>query len=222
MGTIGGQASGDFRLSSSALRILYSYVRDSIGVLAADAFTQANPNIVTAPPAAVSTTLPVNVKHGVLSGSVAFVRPDQGANIIGGPKLVAFDFVPGTRPIGMFINDSLGNAYENTPGIASGKGPVLRGGSCGDKIYETAVQTVVGGGIIGTALTYTVGNLLYASVNGFLTNRWQDSYETQWITATAAGSGGAGAAIEPDVTRCGLLISPPDATSSEMFLALYL
>jgi len=222
MGTIGGQASGDFRLSSSALRILYSYVRDSIGVLSADSFTQSNPSVVTAPPGARSTTLPVNVKLGVLSGSVAFVRPDQGANIIGGARLVSGDFVIGTRPIGLFINDAVGNAYENTPGVASGKGPVLRGGSCGDKIYETAVQTVLGGGVPGTALVYTVGNLLYGSANGLLTNRWQDSYEAQWIDANALGSGPAGVAIEPDVTRAGLLISPPDATSSEMFLALYL
>lgn len=219
MGDIGGYASGDFLLSQGALRILYSLTKDTIPVLADDGFTQDNPNVVTTP-AAVSTTLPTNVKRGVLGASVAFVRPDIGSNTVGGAVLVGAAYVVGTRPLGLFINDSLGNAYENTPGPASGKGPFLRGGAVGVQIYETAVQTTTGGGVVGTALTYNVGDRLYASVNGYLTNRWQDSYEAQWITAAATGSGGAGAAIEPDVTWMGVVLSPPDATSAEMFLEL--
>ncbi len=222
MGSIGGQASGDFRLGQGALRILYSVIKDSIPSLAADAFTQNNPSVVTTVPSAKSTTLPVNVKKGVLGGSVAFIRPDIAAgNTVGG------GFYPGgspankTRPLGLFINDSLGNAFENTPAVASGKGPFLRGGSVGVKVYETQQQTTLGGGAIGTALTaYAVGDILYASVNGFLTNRWQDSYEAQWIQAGAFGSGGGGTCLEPDVTRMGVVLSPPDSTSTEMFLEL--
>lgn len=217
MGNIGGQASGDFLLSQGALRILYSLIKDSIPSLASDAFTQNNPNVVTTP-SARSTTLPSNVKRGVLGGSVAFTRPDVGQHIDGGAVLVASAFVVGTRPLGLFINDALGNANENTPGVASGKGPHLRGGAVGLRVYETAVQTTLGGGVVGTALVYAVGDRLYASVNGLLTNRWQDSYEAQWITTAASGSGAAGAAIEPDVTRMGVLLSPPDSLSSEMFL----
>lgn len=216
MGSIGGQASGDFTLSQGALRILYSLIKDSIPVLASDAFTQDNPNVVTTP-AAVSTTLPANVKKGVLGGSVAFTRPDVGQNTVGGAVLVAAAFVENTRPLGLFINDALGNSYENTPGVASGKGPHLRGGACGLKVYETQQQTTVGGGLVGDPLTYGVGDRLYASVNGYITNRWQDSYETQWITTAATGSGAAGAAIEPDVTRMGVLLAPPDSSSAEMF-----
>lgn len=219
MGDINGFASGDFILNQGALRILYSLTKDSIPVLADDGFTQSNPNVVTTV-AAVSTTLPTNVKRGVLGGSVAFLRPDIGSNTVGGAVLVGAAYVENTRPLGLFINDALGNAYENTPAPASGKGPFLRGGACGTKIYETAVQTTTGGGVVGTALTYTVGQRLYASVNGYLTNRWQDSYEAQWITAAATGSGAAGAAIEPDVTCMGTVLSPPDATSAEMFLEL--
>jgi hypothetical protein len=219
MGSIGGQASGDFRLSTSALRVLYSLIKDSIPSLSADGFTQSNPSVVTTP-SAKSTTIPVNVKKGVLGGSVAFTRPDVGPNTVGGAALVSSAFVAKTRPLGLFINDSLGNAFENTPGVASGKGPFLRGGACGIKLYETQVQTTVGGGVVGTAITYSVGDKLYASVNGLLTNRWQDSYETQWINLTTSGSGAAGVAIEPDVTRMGTVLSPPDATSAEMFLEL--
>lgn len=219
MGSIGGLSSGDFRLNQGALRILYHVQKDTIPVLASDGFTQSNPNVVT-DVAAVSTTLPANVKRGVLGGSVAFLRPDIGSNTVGGPVLVNTAYVVNTRPLGLFINDALGNAYENTPGVASGKGPFVRGGSVGVKIYETQQQTVNGGGAVGDALTaYAVGQKLYASVNGLLTNRWQDSYEYQWIDGVY-GSGGGLACLEPDVTCMGLVLSPPDSTSAELFVEL--
>lgn len=214
MGNIGGQASGDFRLSQGALRILYSVIKDSISVLAPDGFTQLNPNVVVAT-ANKSTTLPSNVKRGVLGGSVAFTRPDVGSNTVGGALLVATAYVAKTRPLGLFINDGLGNSFENAPAVASNKCPHLRGGAVGLKIYETQIQ--IGAS---TALTYSVGDKLYASVNGLLTNRWQDSYEAQWITVATTGSGAGGAAIEPDVTRMGTVLSIPDSSSAEMFLAL--
>lgn len=233
MGSIGGQASGDFRLSQGALRILYSLIKDTIPTLAADGFTQNNPNVVVTA-SAKSTTLPSNVKKGVLGGSVAFIRPDIGGNTIGGAVQVASAYVKNTRPLGLFINDSLGNSNENTPGVASGKGPFLRGGSCGVKIYETQVQTVLGatvgiapitagksvGNSVGDALTYSVGDILYASVNGFLTNVWQDSYEAAWLDANSLGSAAAGHPVEGDVTRMGTVLSPSDSTSTEMFLSL--
>lgn len=221
MGSIGGQASGDFRLSQGALRILYALIKDTIPVLASDAFTQSNPSAVTTT-AARSTTLPSTVKQGVLGGSVAFTRPDVGQNVVGGAFLVGgTTYTAKTRPLGLFINDALGNAYENLPGVASGKGPFLRGGSVGLKIYETQVQTTVGGGVVGTALTYSVGDKLYASVNGLLTNRWQDSFEQQWITAgNLGGATSSGAAAEYDITRMGTVLAPPDASSAEMFLTL--
>jgi hypothetical protein len=219
MGSIGGLASGDFRLSQGALRILYSMQKDTIPVLAADGYTQANPNVVTNV-LARSTTLPTNVKLGVIGGSVAFIRPDSGSNTVGGAVLVNAAYVVNTRPVGLFINDALGNAFENTPGVASGKGPFLRGGAVGVKVYETQQQTTAGGGAVGDALTaYAAGQKLYASVNGYLTNRWQDSYEYQWINGVS-GSGAASACIEPDVTCMGLILSPPDSTSAELFAEL--
>jgi len=220
MGSIGGQSSGDNKLTQGALRILYSQFKDTACSLAPDGFTQNNPNVVLTL-SAKSTTLPVNVKKGVLGGSVAFIRPDIGPNTTGGAVQVSSAYVLNTRPVGLFINDSAGNAFENTPAVASGKCPHLRGGSVGDKIYETQVQTTVGGGSVGAALTYAVGNFLYASVNGLLTNRWQDAYETQWITTASLGSN-SGTAMEPDVTRMGMVISPPDSISAEMFLMLFL
>lgn len=221
MGTNGGFSSGDMKLSSSALRILYSLIKDSLPSLAADGLTQSNPSVVTTT-SARSTTLPATVKRGVLSGSVAFVRPDIGANTVGGAAQVSSAYVAKTRPLGLFINDAAGNANENAPAAGAGKAPFLRGGSVGVKVYETAVQTTTGSGVVGTALTYAIGDRLYASVNGLLTNRWQDSYEAQWINTATSGSGASGACAEPDVTCMGVVLSIPDATSSEMFCTLAL
>lgn len=219
MGSIGGLSSGDFRLSQGALRILYHVQKDSIPSLASDGFTQSNPSVVSVVTAR-STTLPTNVKRGVLGGSVAFVRPDVGSNTVGGAAQVGLTYVVNTRPLGLFINDALGNSYENTPAVASGKSPFIRGGSVGVKIYETQVQTTKGAGVVGDPLpAYAVGQKLYASVNGLLTNRWQDSYECQWIDG-AFGSGAALACIESDVTKMGTVLSPPDSTSAELFAAL--
>lgn len=212
---IGGQASGDFRLSQGALRVLYSLIKDTIPVLAADGFTQSNPNVVTAG-ANKSTTIPTNVKKGVLGGSVAFTRPDVGANTVGGAVLVASAYVAKTRPLGLFLNDAAGNAFENTPAVASGKAPFIRGGAVGTKLYETQQQ--VGGS---TALTYSIGDFVYASVNGYLTNKFQDSYEYQWIN-NVSGSGSGNACIEPDVTRMGVVLAPPDANNAELFVELFI
>ena len=108
-----GQASGGFTESSSALRILHVGIRNTVGVLSDDAFTQTNPPIVTANTSSqVDTTV-----LGVLSGSIAFTRPDAGSNYIGGPEGSA-----DTVPLGVFINTANGNSYENTPGTSSGKG----------------------------------------------------------------------------------------------------
>jgi hypothetical protein len=218
MGSIGAQASGDGRLSQGALRIVYSLIKDTIPTLSADGYTQNNPSVVTTV-GAISTVLPANVKKGVLGGSVAFTRPDAGTNVVGGALAVGGVVHKNTRPLGLFINDALGNAYENTPGIASGKGPFLRGGAVGVKIYETQQQTAGGGGV-GTLLVYEEGDLLYASVNGLLTNRWQDALEKVWIDVLMSGSGGGGVAIEPDLTIMGRVLSPSDSVSTEMFLEL--
>mgnify|MGYP001320025257 CR=1 FL=1 len=42
-----GQASGGFTEGSSALRILHIGVRNTLGQLTADSFTQTNPPVIT-------------------------------------------------------------------------------------------------------------------------------------------------------------------------------
>lgn len=200
-----GQGSGDFRETSGRVQIFHEGVRNSFGVLTADAFTQSTPPIVTAT-ANNSTTLAGVTKKGVLGGSVAFTRPDAGNGYHGGPVQVGAAYVAGQKPLGIFINDSLGNAFENTPGVASGRGPYLCGlGTIGVSIWETQQQISAS-----TTLTYAVGDRLYASVNGLLTNRIQDAYEYNVASQN-----------DPDfVTVVGIVKVAPDANNTLLVLDL--
>jgi len=161
---IPGQASGNFVEGQSALRILYVGHRNTFSAqLTTDAFVQTNPPVVVAAPT-VSQTLGPRPSRGVLSGSVAFTRPDAGNGFVGGP-LAATPLTGEVRPLGLFINDAAGYSYLNTPAAASGMGPYTSGqGTMGTKLYET--QNLNGG----AALTYAVGQALVASRNGYLTN----------------------------------------------------
>jgi hypothetical protein len=178
-----------------------------ITTLTPDAFTQENPPVVTTQ---VSTTLlPTGGKRGVLGSSIAFTRPDYGNGYIGGPVLNGVLYIAGLKPLGIFINDSLGNPFENTPGVASNRGPHYHGSgtTVGCTLYETKVQ--LGGGA-GTPITYTNGDRLYASVNGLLTNVLADAYEYN-----VAGQ------ADPDfVTIIGIATAVPDATTSEVVIEM--
>jgi len=198
-----GQGSGDFRETSGRVQLFHVGIRNSIGLASPDAFTQANPPIVITAPNR-STTLANVTKVGVLGATCAFTRPDAGNGFIGGPVQIAAAYVAAQKPLGILINDSLGNAYENTPGVASGRLPYVHGMSVvGVSVWETQ-QQIGGAG----ALTYAAGDLLYASVNGLLTNRIQDAY--QW---NVVGQN------DPDfVTIMGVILIAPDANNSLMVL----
>lgn len=201
-----GQGSGDFRETSARVQLLHVGIRNSLGILTADAFTKDNPGIVTTA-ANKSTTLAGVTKKGVLGGSVAFTRPDAGNGYIGGPVQVGAAYVAGQKPLGLFLNDALGNSFENTPGVASGRGPYVCGQSVvGVSIWETQIQ--VGAN---TALTYAAGDELYASVNGYLTNRIQDAYEYNVD---------AGNVPVNEITTLGVVLVAPDANNSLMVVQL--
>lgn len=220
-----GQASGGWTESSSALRLLHAGVRNTVGVLTDDSFTQTNPTAVTTN---VSTRVDTTAT-GVLSGSVAFTRPDGGSNFIGGPgsnavqTAIAADLTQaiGYDVLGCFINSANGNAYENLPGIASGKGPYMSAqGTYGNALYETAMIGAGVGGtpVAGTALVYTTGMRLISSRNGFLMPAEQvvagpaiSSTDSQ---AVAAQSFVAGA--DNQSTIIGILKMPPDAVQTEL------
>jgi hypothetical protein len=165
-----GQASGGFTESSSALRILHIGVRNTLGQLTSDSFTQTNPPIITTT-ATVSQSSGLSLVSGVLgvlSGSVAFARSSADGNTHGGPTDSTAVADERERVLGIFINNASGNAFENQPGVASNRGPYVSAqGSYGNKLYETQVLTGAGAG---NDLDYRVGDSLVASVNGYLTN----------------------------------------------------
>jgi len=215
-----GQASGGWTESSSALRLLHVGVRNTLGVLTDDAFTQNNPPVVTT---ATTISAQVNTQlNGILSGSVAFTRPDAGPNFLGGPNEAG----PANqkyfiKPLGCFINDANGYPYENLPAQASGKGPYVSAqGSYGNRLFET--QILDGAGITnfatGDTIVYVNGMELMASRNGYLmprgaydgTNTWR-SFDTTTVSAESALQATAGRS-----TLIGILKLPADAVQGDI------
>lgn len=193
---IGGQSSGDFRETSARVQLLHVVTRNAVGVLTPDAFTQPNPpNVVNE----VSTTLATITKVGVLGGTYAMTRPDYGNGFHGGPSKPGNAFSAGQKPLGIFLNDAIGNAFENTPGVASGRGPYVQGSgsTVGTSLYETKQQLAAPG----TAVAYAAGNFLYVSPNGLVTNVSADAYEAQ-------------APVSATPTLVGVVKVAPDANSS--------
>ena len=175
---LNGQSSGGWTESSSQLRILHAGVRNSTGVLSDDSFTQTNPPaVVVTTPLTISTQVNRTV-IGVLSGSVAFARPDGGSNVIGGPGLAATQVdirdnhpeqVVGYRALGLFVNTANGNPFENTPGPASGKNTYVSSqGTSSNGLYESFALGAVGAVSQGDVLAYIPGMLLMASRNGYI------------------------------------------------------
>ncbi len=207
-----GQASGGFTESNSALRILHVGVRNTVTQLSADAFTQTNP-----PTQATHVTTASGFSSqifGVLSGSVAFTRPDADTatanGVIGGPKAGdAEDHLQ--RPVGIFINTANGQAFTNQPGIASNRGPYVSAqGTYANKLYETKILTGGGDGAAGTTITYVIGSELAASINGYLTSHVNTGADD--LHDIAAGSGPAGAGY----WTLGILTIAPDSASDEL------
>lgn len=169
-----GQSSGDFLESNRRIHPLYMGLRVSGQPYAADAFTQANPCNVTSN---VSTTLAGITQRGVLGGTAAFTRPDDGNGAVGGPPAV---FNSRVRLLGLFISDANGMPFENMPGVASGEASFYAdGGTYANKLYETHNLDT------GVALSYSAGDEVWASKNGLITNVGDDdnTYE-QGVTRT--------------------------------------
>lgn len=225
-----GQASGGFTESSSALRILYVGVRNSVGVLSDDAFTQANPPFgAVAGSASTAPGLLANTL-GVLSGSIAFSRPDAvvGGNApVGGPAYGATGGTvtgtlteveaAGVQPVGVFINNAGGNAFENTPGAASGKGPYVSAqGTYGNSLFETQEQ------VLAAAITYQAGQQLIASINGYLMPRFDAATGNDLnvvdgaYAATQAAVGALTTVVFANPTVIGVLKMAPDAVMNEL------
>ncbi len=222
-----GQASGGWTESSSALRLLNVNFRNSIGTLTDDSFTQTNPPVIST--AGTVSTRVNQTKTGVLSGSVAFTRYLDGENYVGGPgagtapqAALKADAVGkhGFKALGCFINSANGNAFENTPGVASGIGPYVSGmGTFGNALYETYVIVGVADPAAGKPITYYSGAQLVASRNGYLMSRWNYNdavaalvdCDVAAVTAESFVINSAGSA-----TVLGILKMAPDAVQTEL------
>lgn len=196
--SIGGISSGDFKETSSRVQLLHVTTRNSVGLLTPDAFTQSNP---AKDATYKSSTLAGITKTGVLGGTVAFTRPDYANGYHGGPNTASY--VAGCQPLGVFLNDAVGNAFENTPGVASGRGPYVCGSgtTVGLSVYESKNQSS------GAALTYAAGDKVYGSINGLITKVSTDAYEYN-----VAGN--------PAPTVLGVVKVAPDANSSLLVIDL--
>jgi hypothetical protein len=233
-----GQASGGWTESSSALRLLNVGIRNSIGNLTNDSFTQTNPPTITT--AVTISTRVDSTRVGVLSGSVAITRPDAGTNHVGGMTAAAlavlrndFRYIHNTRAIGCFINSANGNPYENTPGVASGVGPYVSAmGTYGNALYETAhIVANAGGGdpALGAAIVYYDGAELAASLNGYLMPIWNlntagNALVNCTVHATSSllevavrGAAGVADAVATGTTTViGILKMVPDSVQTEL------
>lgn len=209
-----GQASGGWTQSSAALRILNVGIRNAVGVLTADGFTQTNPPIVVTA-VTISTQTNTGVL-GVLSGSVAFSRPDAGSNFIGGPVEPGAPDNILVRPLGVYVNSAVGNAFENQPGPASGKNTYVSAmGTYGNQLFETQALAAAGALVAGDDLIYQVGQELVASRNGYLMMRitTQTGVAISLDIATIASEVANGQAAS---TLIGILKMPPDSEQFEL------
>lgn len=195
-----GQASGGFTESSSALRILHVGVRNTVGQLSALSFTQTNPPTNVAASTEASGLLD-GVVRGVLSGSIAFAD-NTGDNTHGG-------VANAVAVLGVFINNAVGNAFENQPGVASNRGPYVSAqGTYANRLYETKGDLAQGANAVD--LTYAVGDKLSASINGYLTQA------TAGGDATDADVTIAGATTRANALTIGILKIVPDSNSDEL------
>ena len=134
-----------------ALRIQYVGHRNSLFSLEEAAFTQDN-----LPSGRTNDTLSASLPKGVLGGSVAGLKGD----------LLVGACARDERPLGLFINNAAGNPFENTPAVASEKGPFVHClGACQVDVYETHADDGAGAPLA----DYAAGDLLYSSANGLLT-----------------------------------------------------
>ncbi len=218
-----GQSSGQWTESSSALRVMYKGTQNSTGLLTTDSFTQTNPPVITAA-GTISSKVDAaifGVLTGCLSGSVAFSRPDVGQYYIGGPKEgLDAGVKQSVLPVGVFMNDANGNAFENLPAAASGRGTYVSGmGTYGNALYETKTLIAINGGIADSvAIVYQVGQVLAASRNGYLMPTRQGATANSLLGASAGGSYNFSELEngQSAVTNIGILKAIPDSTMAEL------
>lgn len=159
------------------LRILYIGHRNTLGFLDANGFTKVNFTAGTT----LNSTLSSATPKGVLGGSVVVVK---GTDLIGNPTPAASPDVAET-PLGLFINDAAGYAFQSTSAAASGRAPYVDSmGTYEVRYYETNTRDAYGVHTA-TLITYAAGDKLYCdSRSGLLTNVAPDDLSSYPPTVT--------------------------------------
>lgn len=124
-----------------------------------------------------NSTVGSDTPKGILGGMVAKCSADWEAA----------EGIHTAYPIGLFAGQSEGNAFENTPAIASGVVPVyMNGGAFLLYFFETHAAESAYSTILST---YDIGDMLYCSKFGGLTTEAPGGMSpagTNWVVAIAA------------------------------------
>jgi hypothetical protein len=156
-----GEGSGI--VPDRGLNILYRVTMNTLMNLTDAGLTRDNYGANTRSTA--NTRLSVDTPKGILAGQMVTVGTTAGTVVAStGSNLDATVLVG--KPIGVAINNAVGYPYESSSGVASGKCPYLHG--TGTVITTDLYETFAVDGT--TAISYSGGNLLYCSGNGFFTN----------------------------------------------------
>lgn len=139
--------------------VLYRQTYNTYGAITTLGLTQDNR--VGNPQKVGNARLTANTPKGILAGSVVAVAGDALIGPCLGDSSTTFD-----KAVGIAVNNALGNPFESSSGIASGKVVYAHGTGTvlSTDIYES--KQVNGS----TNAAYTAGDKLYASANGLLTN----------------------------------------------------
>lgn len=154
------------------LIIKYPGNRNTLYSLAASGFTR--PNTATEAGRALGR-ISADAPAGVMGGMFASMSGNYEVNISDNNGVSG---VP--EPIGVFLNDAAGSAYENTPAVASGKVTVMTGpGSYETDLYETVKEDDTA---LAVAWANALGDPLYVSDFGLLTTENTGSRVVGYVT----------------------------------------
>lgn len=144
---------------NSHMETLYRQTYNTFGDITASGLTQDNR--VGNDQKVNNSRLNSNTNKGILAGSVVAVAGDGIIGACAGDSTTVAD-----KAVGIAVNDAVGNAYESSSAVASGKCVYMHGTGT---VFQTDIyETVATDGT--TAVTYTAGDKLYSSQNGLLTN----------------------------------------------------
>ena len=141
------------------METLYRQTYNSKGAITAAGLTQNNR--VGNDQKANNSRLDTNTNSGILAGSVVAVVGNGEIGPCAGDSSTVFDMA-----VGVAVNDAVGNAYESSSAVASGKVVYMHGNGT---VFSTDIyETVDTDG--STPVVYAFGDKLYSSQNGLLTS----------------------------------------------------